>query len=52
MWKRFFAGIYLDAIALNPRFAAFPFVGVHFMAFWISCGESDGFPFRRKEYPV
>jgi hypothetical protein len=41
MWKRFFTGIYLDAIALNRRFAALPFVGVRCMVFWISYVASD-----------
>jgi hypothetical protein len=52
MWKRFSVGIYLDAIARNPRFVASPFVGVRCIVFWISYVESDGFPIRPKVRPV
>ena len=52
MWKRFSVGIYLDAIARNPRFVVSTFVGVRCIVFWISYVESDGFPIRPKERPV
>ena len=48
----FSGSIYPDAIVLNPRFVALPFVGVRCIVFWISYAESDGFPIHQQERPV
>jgi len=52
MWKRFSVGIYLDAIARNPRLVVSIFVGVRCILFWISYVESDGFPIHQEERAV
>jgi hypothetical protein len=48
----FSSSICPDVIALNLWSGACPSVGERFMAFGISCGESDGFPIRPNEHPV